>query len=494
LVQPSGGCAEGVNVDDVRPDVREAVRLAALRRYGILDSAPEDVFDDIAVIAAHVCGTPMALVSLVDEDRQWFKAKVGIDVDQTSRDLSFCAHAIQQDGVFEIRDATQDSRFVDHPFVTDDTHVRFYAGAPLVTSTGQSLGALCVVDTRPRDLEPAQREVLTALSRIVMNQIEARQLSQSLLGVTTALERLGELSGAVDLEQATAQVLALAHDVLPADGVTLLLADEDDPRVLRTQGLLGGGSEQEAILAGLAVDIARPTGSVAASVRLGEPLYVPDLSRSTVDDDELGLLIGARSALVVPFHGVTGALLLLWGGHQDRVPEAARSLLALLAAQAGPHLARVVRLRDLAAEASTDALTGLPNRRPLRAALQTAAPGAAVVMMDLDHFKAHNDSHGHESGDQVLRDFAAVLLTTLRGSDLVGRWGGEEFVVVVPEGPEAAARALERVRAARRGEIVTFSAGIAAVEEGESGVDALVRADRALYLAKDGGRDRVEVS
>ncbi|MFQ3613499.1 MAG: PAS domain S-box protein, partial [Cyanobacteriota bacterium] len=154
----------------------ETQRLAALREYHVLDTAPEASFDELVRLAAFVCSTPVALVSLIDRDRQWFKAKLGLEVEQTPRDVAFCAHAIltpQEPLVVE--DAQQDERFADNPFVTGDPHIRFYAGIPLVTPEGSALGTLCVIDYQPRHLSPEQLEQLKALGHQVVAQLELRR-------------------------------------------------------------------------------------------------------------------------------------------------------------------------------------------------------------------------------------------------------------------------------------------------------------------------------
>lgn len=148
--------------------------MAALRRYRILDTEPERSFDDLALLASHICGTPMALITLVDERRQWFKSRVGVSVTETSRAISFCTHAIQQTDLFVVPDATRDERFKNNPQVTGDAHIRFYAGAPLVTPDGHALGTLCVVDRVSRTLTPEQLEALDALRRQVQTQLQLR--------------------------------------------------------------------------------------------------------------------------------------------------------------------------------------------------------------------------------------------------------------------------------------------------------------------------------
>jgi len=158
----------------------EAKRLKVLWQYDVLDTVPEEVFDDLTELAAQICEAPIALISLVDEERQWFKSRVGTTLNETSRDVSFCAHAITHNDLFIIPDALRDPRFARNPMVTADPRIRFYAGAPLITPDGHALGALCVIDKVPRELRLEQKQALRILARHVVSQLELRRRSREL--------------------------------------------------------------------------------------------------------------------------------------------------------------------------------------------------------------------------------------------------------------------------------------------------------------------------
>lgn len=166
----------------------ETARLQALYRYDVLDTSPEEVFDRITRVASTIAGVPIALISLVDAERQWFKSKVGLDVDETPRELSFCAHAILSDGPFVVPDATQDERFHDHPAVSSGPTVRFYMGIPLEVPEGPKVGTLCVVDRKPRRLSKAQQDCLNDLAHMVVREMELRRVATT-DALTGALNR-----------------------------------------------------------------------------------------------------------------------------------------------------------------------------------------------------------------------------------------------------------------------------------------------------------------
>lgn len=197
----------------------EPDRLAALHRYRILDTEAEAEFDDFTQLASQISGCPMALISLVDERRQWFKSRVGFSARETSREVSFCGHAILGDTVLEVGDTLQDQRFVDNPAVTGDPHVRFYAGAPLLTADGHAIGTLCAFDRVPRKLSPEQITSLQALARQVMRQMDLRLLlirektaRQAIFQLNADLERRVHERTA-DLERTTADLQALSYSL-----------------------------------------------------------------------------------------------------------------------------------------------------------------------------------------------------------------------------------------------------------------------------------------
>lgn len=314
----------------------EEQRLEALHALNVVDTPADPAFDRIARIARATFGQPIALVSLVDRDRQWFKARLGLDLTETPRSDSFCAHAIHGDAVMVVEDASQDARFYDNPLVTCEDGIRFYAGAPLTLSCGSRVGTLCVIGSKPGTMSEDQRELLRDMAEIVTQDLDLR----------------------------------------------------------RTAG--------------------------------------------------------------------------------------------------------------------TDILTGLFNRRiiddiahrEVARARRTNAP-LSFAMIDLDRFKSVNDTFGHAVGDAVLRTMGPVCQHALRVSDHVGRYGGEEFIAILPNTElKQATMVLERLRADIEMVMISelsdrwqlsASIGVAQLDPDDlNAAAAIARADLALYQAKTSGRNRVE--
>jgi GAF domain-containing protein len=203
----------------------ESERLRALRSYKILDTKPDDRFDELTQLAAIICGVPISLITLIDADRQWFKSKVGLDLQETPRAQAFCTHAIMQPQMFVVPDAAKDERFANNPLVTGEPHIRFYAGSPLATADGHLLGTMCVIDRQPRTLTDEQKRALELLGRQVVANMELRnnlrELKQALAAREAAEGPSGEAAAGLDdiidtLENAVADLRAVRQGKLPS--------------------------------------------------------------------------------------------------------------------------------------------------------------------------------------------------------------------------------------------------------------------------------------
>lgn len=311
----------------------ENLRLAALSRYEILDTAPEEPFDRITRMVRAMLDVPIATISFIDSDRQWFKSRQGLDVTQTTRETSFCTHTIQQTGPLVVPDARRDSRFRDNPAVKGPPHIASYLGAPLLTPDNFGLGALCAIDTRPRQFSLSQLDVMQQLAALVVDWLEMRRIAQS--------------------------------------------------------DFLTGAMSRRTLMAEMEKEMERAR-------RYGRP--------------------------------------------------------------------------------------------------------SALALFDIDHFKVINDTYGHPAGDELLKAVSAVCRDTMRAGDILGRTGGEEFALLLPEtDPYEALHAAERARAAiaaialpEHPEIrVTASFGVAALSPTYLHPQQWVSvADRELYRAKHEGRNR----
>ena len=466
-------------------------RLAALVDLDILDTPPEREFDIIVQSARQLLGCKIALVSLVDESRQWFKAKCGVETCETPREFAFCSHAIESDDIMIVTDATLDVRFANNPLVIGEPHIRFYAGAPLrVTSSSEAeaarrVGTLCVIDDQARELDCAQLKILRDLADLV----------EALLGMRISAARARKLAqergeALLQLDR-THRLFRQAERMANIGSWRLTLKDaalEWSDQTCVIHGVpIGRPPALDDALSFYPVH-ARPAveAAVAATLNGGKPF---DLEMDFVTSH--GEYRRVRSMGELEF--VNGEPVALVGVFQDITSRHAME-------QALRHTA------------ITDELTGLATRGRLNEYLGEALESAkccgtplAVLLIDLDHFKDVNDRCGHLAGDDLLRLMADHLRADYLADSLAARLGGDEFVLVVRSAalladlPGMLRRLLGEMRHCvnEGGATVFVSATIGACRYGdgvESASELLRRADAALYNAKRTQRGSASIS
>lgn len=477
---------------------QERYRLEALRDLAILDTPPEQEFDDLTLLAAQICGVPISLVSLIDADRQWFKSKQGIAIDETTRDVSICAHAILQDELFVVPDTRGDARFKDNPHVLAEPGVRFYAGMPLALKCGLNVGTLCVVDSVPRDLTSQQMTALRVLARQVMAQIALRKQKAELERELAERRRIeAELRSSEEKFRATVE--RLAEGVYLCDNETgklvqanisfcrLLGYTEEEFRGMTPFDFIAGEEKNgiQSVMNHVEAQLAK-TGTY----ELGARRY----RRKNNTEVEVDVRVG-----FVPNGGKGLNSVIVRDISQQRLFEQ-----QLLDYQLELECANS-KLREVA---NKDGLTGIANRAAFNVRMDDEFERSnrygrpfSLILLDVDHFKSFNDSFGHPAGDEVLRKVARLLAGSARATDFVARYGGEEFAVILPETDRGGAMALaERFRRAvaehpwdlRQ---VSISVGVAVKNGAADSIRALLKSsDDALYQSKTMGRNRVHLA
>jgi len=449
----------------------EDYRLARLRECEVLDTEAEDAFDRVARLASRILDMPIALVSLVDAERQWFKARIGLAVCETPRDVALCDHTIRQDQPLVIEDTRTDPRFAANPLVTHDPGIRFYAGAPLILEDGVRIGSLCVIDLEPRAFGEAERQLLRDLAAIVVDELElrrlARQARETELRFVEAVEALPD--GFVLYDREDRLVLCnRRYREMYAESASLLVPGTPFATIIR-EGVKRGqypaaAGREEAWIAQRLRDHAR--ASEAIEQQLPGDRWLRILESRTGDGGTVGVRVDITALK-----------------RQERVLQ---------------ELAWIDQL--------TRALTRHRFLDTARVELDRAArqgTPTSLLLLDIDHFKTVNDRYGHHAGDQVLSELAGRWHTALRSHDVLGRLGGEEFAVLAPDTDLDGGCALaERLRQATAetpvavdpGSIsVTVSVGVASLGSTPGSLDrGLLRVDQALYAAKRAGRDRVD--
>jgi diguanylate cyclase (GGDEF)-like protein/PAS domain S-box-containing protein len=446
----------------------EEDRLAALAEYHLMDSDPEDDFDRLAGLAARLFDVPIVLISLLERDRQFFKAHVGTDICETSREVSFCSYAIMQDDILLVPDATRDPRFVSNPLVLGPPFIRFYAGKPLSSPSGEKVGTVCLIDTVPRtDFSASDRENLVDLAALVMDRMEMRRLDY----VRT-------------ISQARFENIAATSP----DAIVCSSSEGHITFWNRSAERLFGYSEHEISQKSAGVIVPdswhRIYEAELARLQHGEKMELAD---STIELSGLrkdGTEFPAEYSLSTWDEGDSVSV----GAIVRDVTERKQ------------NEERLFRL------ASLDALTDLPNRAAWRDRLtqvvDTEIP-VTVMLLDLDGFKDVNDTLGHSAGDAVLRDVARRLQATCADAIMLARLGGDEFVALLPGNNERGARLIAESLIASitapyefAGERlhVGVSVGVSLYPQHDSTSEGLLSAaDLALYRAKDDGRGRYEL-
>lgn len=508
------------------PEAQEQRRLAALHRLGILDSAAERRFDRLVEIAGRFYKTPIALFSLLDENRQWFKARRGLEVTETPRCMAFCDHTVHQDGILLVEDASRDPRFCANPLVTGAPHIRFYAGVPVREPTGLKVGSLCIIDPQPRQIPLQELDVLRHLVDMLEDELErTSEEAQSRAAVP-----ITRLNRAIHRAQNTFHAQAYqdaAFDLMLADLLELtgsergfigeVLLDRRNRRYLKI------GATTETIRRAADKDATDANGetleefdTLIALALASDDMVIRNGTDDTGSPDSPdGQATGVWPQLGIPIFSGSNrvGLVGLTAQRKAYTTEAAHHLDPLL--QTVGQLIEHKRLyqekldhqRGLEQAANYDALTGLPNRRRLTELFDDELKQAelrngtlSICFIDLDGFKEINDAHGHSVGDKVLSAVSSRLKNALREHDIVARLGGDEFVAIIRDVEENTVyeRILGAIRQPIRlqNQVLTLggSMGVTVYPQDKAAPDLLLRhADQAMYAAKDAGKNRYQM-
>ncbi|RYY43672.1 MAG: EAL domain-containing protein [Sphingomonadales bacterium] len=455
-----------MRIAKIGPD--EDARLAALYEFEALSGEVDPELDEVVGLASRLFDVPIALVSLVDRTEQVFAARVGLDVCGTSRDVSFCAHALGSDDILVVPDATQDPRFAGNPLVTGDPKIRFYAGVPLRAASGHVLGSFCIIDRKPRNgLSAQDRKSLRQLARLALDRLE--------IGRVHAAGRIGQ---------------SRFQNIAATSPDAIVCADHDGRITFwnRTAERLFGHAATDAI--GRDLDIVVPEhmrGGHHGGLQRVAAGGLPKLVGKTIELEAL-----RKDGTTIPIE----LSLSMWH-------EAGRASFGAIMRDITERRSHEDRLFHLAHH---DALTGLPNRTVVfrrTAEAMAADEPIHLLLVDLDGFKSVNDTIGHRAGDLLLNEVAARLLNCVQGVDTVARLGGDEFAVLmsardpVASGPVDPGFVAGGILAALAAPFrvdgqpihITASIGIASTPDHAATPEELLsNADLAMYQAKREGR------
>ncbi|WP_144820987.1 sensor domain-containing phosphodiesterase [Marinobacter piscensis] len=507
----------------------ENKRLASLKRLGLLDTPPEERFERLTRIAQQHYQVRTALFTLLDDDRQWFKSRQGLDVAETPRSVAFCDHTIRQDQVFIVENASQDPRFRNNPFVLENPGVRFYAGVPVREPSGFKIGTLCIIDDKPRQFGEKDLDVLRTLAVMVEDELERSWLRSdnseqvSVSHLNRAIHQAQNVFLTSDNERSAFEYML--NDLLALTGsqfgfIGEILYDDKGSPFLKVGAITNIAWNPEA--QALYQEVERQ-GMIFRNLDniLGKSMLTGDLviSNNLPEDPRRGGLPVGHPAINtyigIPVYSGTTLLGLI--GLANRSEGYNRSLADELAplSQTLGHLIERKRLyeeqrthrKDIELATHYDALTGLPNRYLLTQLLEQELFEAelrngqvSVCLIDLDGFKAINDKHGHLVGDAVLKSVADRLKVAVKPHDIIARSGGDEFVLILRD--VADERAYAGILDAMRRPInfqhhvlqVSGSMGVTLYPEDDVSTDLLLRhADQAMYAAKETGKNGFKI-
>lgn len=508
---------------------REKRRLAALKRLAIMDTGSEERFDRLINLARRFYKTPIALFSLLDEKRQWFKSRRGLDVSETPRCGAFCDQAIRQDSVFVVADAAKDERFCSNSMVTGEPHIRFYAGMPVREPGGFKIGTLCIMDRKPRDIPEHELDVLRALASLIEDEVERfyhasqYQTQVPVSRLNRAIQHAQNTFHTDDDQDAVFEILlsdllVLTDSQFGFIGEVLTNSDSgpylrvgaitdiswssesaDRSQQRKTRGLLFERLNSLIDTSMLSDDVLISDGfegdSQAGELSLGHPQITRYMGIPIFSGDNRVGLVGLANRP----EGYTNKLAIEL--------EPLLQTVGQLIERKRMYKERQEHQKGLEQAANFDSLTGLPNRRRLtelfeqELTLADQRQGAlSICFIDLDGFKEINDNYGHSVGDAVLKTVAARLQHVLRECDIIARLGGDEFVAVIRDVENNAVyeRMLEAIRRPINHQDVTLdlaaSMGVTLYPRDKSAPDLLLRhADQAMYAAKDAGRNRFSI-